>query len=82
MADRNSDDIKLYKACLSTAKNVGDRTEEGRACGHLGNAYCRLGDFKQAIEYHKLHLSIAKEVGDKNGEASAYCGLGNVYHRL
>ncbi|XP_068696759.1 tetratricopeptide repeat protein 28-like [Montipora foliosa] len=55
---------------------------EGRAYGNLGNAYCSLGNFKQAIEYHNQHLSIAKEVGDRAGEGRTYGNLGNAYDSL
>ena len=59
-----------------------DKAGEGRAYGNLGNAYHRLGSFKQGIKYHNQHLSIAKEVGGKAGEDRAYGNLGNAYHRL
>ena len=41
---------------------MGDRAGEGDAYGNLGNAYHRLGDFQQAIEYHNQHLRIAKQL--------------------
>ena len=52
------------------------------AYGNLGNAYCSLGKFQEAIEYHNQGLSIAKEVGDRAGEGKAYCNLGNAYHSI
>ncbi|XP_068759724.1 tetratricopeptide repeat protein 28-like [Montipora capricornis] len=61
---------------------VGDRDGEGAAYGNLGNAYQRLGNFKQAIEYHHQHLSIAKEVGARAEEGAAYGNLGNAYQSL
>ena len=67
---------------MSIAKEVGDRAGEGKAYGNLGNAYCRLGNFKQGIEYHNQQLNIAKEVGDTAGEGKAYGSLGNAYCSL
>ena len=61
---------------------MGDRGREGTAYGNLGIAYYRLGDFKQAAEYHNHQLSIAKEVGDKAREGNAFGNLGNTYERL
>ena len=61
---------------------MGDRAGEGRAYANLGNAHCKLGDIKQAIEYHQKHLDIAKEVGDRGGEGCAYGNLGNAYYTL
>ena len=50
--------------------------------GNLGNAYQRLADFKNALDYHKQDLSIAKEEGNKAREGRAYANLGNAYHGL
>ena len=61
------------------AKEVGDRSKEGRAYCSLGNASQSLGDFHQATEYHQKHLQISKEVGDRAGEGGAYANLGNAY---
>ena len=49
---------------------------------YLGNAYCSLGDFKRAVNFHEHHLKITKEVGDMAGEGKAYCNLGNAYDGL
>ena len=67
---------------LNIAKESRNRSGEGHAYINLGIAFHRLGNFKQAIEYHKLHLSIAKEVGDRAGEGSAYGNLGCAYRSL
>ena len=74
--------MEYYEKDLSIAKEVGDRAEEGRANGNLGNAYRRLGNFKRAIECQEQHLSIAKEVGDRAGEGRANANLGAAYHSL
>ena len=71
-----------YKQHFSIAKAVGDKTEEGRAYHSLGITSRRLGDFKQAIDYHEKQLCIAKEIGDRAGEGAAYGNLGNAYHSV
>ena len=74
--------MSTTKKHLSIAKEVGDRAGEGLAFGNLGDAYLRLGDFKQAIKSFEKHLNIAKEVGDKTGEGNAHGNLGNAYSIL
>ena len=67
---------------VEIAKDLGDKTGEGRSYGNLGNAYLGLGQFKTAIDYHKRLLEITKEVGDKAGEGASYGNLGSDYHCL
>ena len=64
---------------VEIAKDLGDKTGDGRSYGNLGNAYGGLGQFKTAIDYHKRCLEIAKEVGDKAGEGKSYGNLGSDY---
>ena len=74
--------IEIIKQDVLNAKELGDRVGEGTAYNNLGTAYCKLGDFNEAIEYHKQHLSIAKELGDRAGEESAYHNLGFATYKL
>ena len=74
--------IEIIKQDVLNAKELGDRVGEGTAYNHLGTAYCKLGDFNEAIEYHKQHLRIAKELGDRADEGRAYNNLGMAYHML
>ena len=75
--------IEIIKQDVLNAKELGDRVGEGTAYNHLGTAYCKLGDFNEAIEYHKQHLSIAKELGDRaGGEGRAYHNLGFATYML
>ncbi|XP_068728727.1 G-protein-signaling modulator 2-like [Montipora capricornis] len=73
---------RYHNQHLSIAKEVRDIAGEGTAYGNLGNAYCSLGNFKEAIEYHNQHLSIAKKVGNIAGEGQAYGNLGNADYSL
>ena len=61
---------------------MGDRLEERKAYGYLGEVHCILGDIKTAIDYNEHHLKIAKELGDRLGEGNAYNNLGNAHFRL
>ena len=67
---------------------MGDRGGEGRVYGNLGNAFQKLGDYRQSIEYSLKRLDIAKEMADiKGGEEAAYNSLGEFetgkhYHNL
>ena len=42
--------IEYDEKRLKIAKDIGDRVEEGRAYGNLGNAYDSLSDYHKAIE--------------------------------
>jgi tetratricopeptide (TPR) repeat protein len=64
---------------LVIAKEMGNRTGEGRAYVNLVNTYESQGDFAKTIEYHTQHLAIAKEVGDRAGEGGAYWTIGSAY---
>ncbi|WP_396888880.1 tetratricopeptide repeat protein [Microcystis aeruginosa] len=48
----------------------------------LGNAYCFLGEYQKAIEFHQQCLAIDREIGDRGGEATSYNNLGSVYNSL
>lgn len=74
--------LEYYELCLSIAKEVGDKVEEGHALFHLGTVYRSLGDFKTAMECYQQSLSIAKDVGAKGAEAGGHGNLGKVYHAL
>ena len=56
-----------------------DRAGAARMCANLGQAYCTLGHYETAIQYHQQDLYISNEVGDRAGERRAYINLGNTY---
>ena len=74
--------IDYHQSHLEIAKELGDRSGEGKVYSSLGNAHQSLGDFKTAIEYHERHLKIARELGDRSGEAEAYSSLGEAHQSL
>ena len=57
---------------------MGDKAEEGRSYGSLGEVYCSVRQSQTAIEYQNRCLEIAKEVGDKTGEGVSYYHLGTI----
>ncbi|NEP76760.1 MAG: tetratricopeptide repeat protein [Okeania sp. SIO3B3] len=67
---------------LQIAGEIGDRSEEGRALGNLGNAYWSLGEYEKAIEYHQQHLQIARKISDRSEEGRALGSLGMPYFSL
>lgn len=54
--------LKLHKAHLSFAQELGDYAALGRAYGNMGNAYHALGIYDQAVRYHRQELQISLEV--------------------
>ena len=74
--------LEYYQRHLKIAKELGDRSAEGKANGCIGHAYLLLGDFKSSKDYHERHLKIAKELGDTLGEGKACASLGNSFEVL
>lgn len=54
--------LKLHKAHLSLAQELGDYAAQGRAYGNMGNAHHALGVYDQAVRYHRQELQISLEV--------------------
>ena len=67
---------------MKIAKELGDRSGEGKAYANLGNACESLGDFKTAKDYYEYELKIAKELSDRSGEGRAYGKLAMAYYNL
>ena len=54
--------LKLHKAHLSFAQELGDYAAQGRAYGNMGNAYHALGIYDQAVRFHRQELQMSLEV--------------------
>ena len=63
---------------MKILKEIGDLAGERAAYRDLANAYCSLGVYQKAIEYHGKKIEIAKEVVDRAGEAARYGNLSNA----
>ena len=74
--------IHYYERALKIAKDLGDRSGEGKVYENLGIVHRNLGHYETAIHYNTRHLKIAEELNDKAGEGNAYGNLGNAYHCL
>ena len=79
MAAKSTNIIDHHKRQLATAKEAGNRREEGHAYNKLGNAYQDLNNFLEAIDCHSKHLGIAQEMGNREEEGLAFGNLGNIY---
>ena len=62
---------------MKIAKEISERTGEGKAYVNCGFAWPSLCDFRKAIECHKNQLKIAMEFRDRAGEGEAYGNLSN-----
>jgi len=78
--------IEHHQQSLQIAREIGDRSGEGRALGNLGNAYLSLGEYEReydkAMDYDQQSLQIAREIGDRSVEGIVLGNLGNVYLSL
>lgn len=74
--------IHFYEGCLKKAKETGDRSEEAKACGCLGDAYYKLREFKTAISYYEQLLKLGEGVIDKSADFNFYSNLGDAYFSL
>ena len=74
--------LASWERALELYRAAGNRAEEGRALGNLGNVYNSLGQYERAIAFHEQHLAILREIGDRAGEGRALGNLGIVYDNL
>jgi tetratricopeptide (TPR) repeat protein len=55
--------VKSLEKQLAIARELGERVEEGRGYGNLGNAYADLDEYVKALEFllrtSPLHVSWA-----------------------
>jgi tetratricopeptide (TPR) repeat protein/DNA-binding Xre family transcriptional regulator len=80
-----SEQIKIYSKLLDIYPKSGayqNRAGEASIWGNLGNAYCSLSKYDQAIKCHKKDLEIVQEINDLNGESTALGNLGADYQIL
>jgi tetratricopeptide (TPR) repeat protein len=74
--------IRWREAALAAARQLKDRTAEGRHLDNLGLAYVDLGDTRRAIAYFEEALVIGREVGDRSSVGMALGNLGIAYGYL
>ena len=66
---------QLYERALASARQAGQRQDEGRWIGNLGLAHSHRGDMVKAREYVQRALEIAREIGDVRHQGR---WLGNI----
>ena len=59
-----------------------DRLKQAASLASLGNAYCSIGRFREAVQLHQDCLDIMRQIPDRKGEAVALNNLGNAQLRL
>ncbi|XP_078604924.1 uncharacterized protein LOC144878334 [Branchiostoma floridae x Branchiostoma japonicum] len=74
--------IQYYEQYLSMAIQVGDRREEGRAYGRLGQAHVDMREYQLALEWFQKHLKISEERDDKKEAVTAHVSVGKAYRFL
>jgi tetratricopeptide (TPR) repeat protein len=80
---------KCGHQCLITYQAIHDRQGEAGSLTNLGLAYCSLGEYERAINYHEKSLAIQREIKNCQGEAIilenlaiAYCSLGEYQQAI
>jgi tetratricopeptide (TPR) repeat protein len=79
---RISEALSIDKCALAAAREIGDRTAEGRCLMSLGSSYLRLGSTTEALSHYGEALAIMREVRDRAGEGRALGNMGTVYEML
>jgi len=77
-----TDRVSAVRAGLESARQLGERRDEGAFLGNLGLAYAALGETRRAIENYEQALAISREIGDRRGESTHSWNLGLVYEKL
>jgi tetratricopeptide (TPR) repeat protein len=80
--DLRREEIPYREAQAAAARRLGERQQEGRALGNLGNAYTNLGEAHCGIDYYQQWLAIAREIGDRRSEGTSLGNLGLAYYYL
>jgi len=74
--------LSQYEQCEEAANRCGDEIRLGVANRMIGEMYCYLNDFKNAIKHQKLHLKISNSKNDVVEQQRALATLGRTYFLL
>jgi DNA-binding SARP family transcriptional activator/tetratricopeptide (TPR) repeat protein/DNA-binding XRE family transcriptional regulator len=66
---------------LEAAVRIGDKAGAAWAHRILGDAYSRLGDFRQARAHLARSIRLSRDLADRAGEARAHQNLGHLAER-
>lgn len=71
--------LTQYEHCEEAANRVGDDIRLGVANRMIGEMYCYLNDFENAIKHQKLHLKISHSKNDIVEQQRALATLGRTH---
>lgn len=71
--------LSQYEQCEEAANRCGDELRLGVANRMIGEMYCYLNDFGNAIKHQKLHLKISNSKNDIVEQQRALATLGRTY---
>lgn len=66
---------------LTTARQAGDRKDEGVCLNNLGYTYRRRGELDKAIAWFEQSLPIRRKIGDRQGEGVTLNNIGMIYQQ-
>lgn len=71
--------LSQYEECEEAANRCGDEIRLGVANRMIGEMYCYLNEFENAIRHQKVHLKISKSKNDIVEEQRALATLGRTH---
>jgi len=74
--------LNLSQEAIAIFEQINEIKGIAASYGHIGNVYCRLGSYPEAIKNHYAELKLQKEIGDKSGIAFSLNNIGNVYNEI
>jgi CHAT domain-containing protein/uncharacterized protein HemY len=74
--ERNQAALHAFQKALEIARELPDRTLEGKALSSIGEAYLFLSDSEQAIASAQQSLALARELPNRELEAASLSILG------
>ena len=77
-----SEAVKQWEEALTIFKSLGQKNAAGTVSSKLGQAYCRLGDYRKAIGFYEQTLAVMEELADQKGKGVALGNLGSAYLQL
>jgi len=75
-------EIKRFKAAINEIEKLGNLTLMGKILRNLGEAYRRMGKYKESIKHLEESLEISQIIKDKDQEGKTLSHLGLTYASL
>ncbi|MBP6509412.1 MAG: tetratricopeptide repeat protein [Candidatus Kapabacteria bacterium] len=71
--------LEHFRIALDESIKIGDRVDEARLTGSIGNVLKSVGDYTSALEHYHRALGMFEKLGDSAGMAVAAAGIGIVH---